>query len=75
MTDHTHDAQPTWQSMHVPPNGRSGWWIGEDDYSGLCVPQVDADCDHWVDAEDNCPHVFNHDQADADDDGIGDACH
>ncbi|MEO7109914.1 MAG: trypsin-like serine protease [Polyangiaceae bacterium] len=74
LTDHTHDAQPNWKKMHPPLDGRFSWWIGEDDYSGPCAPQIDADCDHWVDASDNCPSRFNHDQIDTDDDGTGDAC-
>lgn len=35
---------------------------------------VDGDLDGVVDADDNCPGVANGDQADADADGIGDAC-
>jgi len=34
----------------------------------------DTDGDGVVDTQDNCPAVVNADQADADDDGIGDAC-
>jgi hypothetical protein len=34
----------------------------------------DGDGDGIADAEDNCPDVANADQADIDDDGIGDAC-
>jgi len=74
LIDHSHDAQPKWKKMHPPVEGHSDWWIGEDDYSGRCIPAFDADCDHWVDSSDNCPQVFNHDQTDSDDDGIGDAC-
>jgi hypothetical protein len=35
---------------------------------------VDSDGDGVFDTEDNCPYTFNPDQADADGDGIGDAC-
>ncbi|MBN1512970.1 MAG: thrombospondin type 3 repeat-containing protein [Phycisphaerae bacterium] len=34
----------------------------------------DADEDGFCDSDDNCPTVFNPDQADTDGDGIGDAC-
>ncbi len=35
---------------------------------------VDSDFDGVVDAEDNCRTTFNFDQADANNDGVGDAC-
>jgi hypothetical protein len=35
---------------------------------------TDTDGDGWADDEDNCPNIANADQADADGDGIGDAC-
>jgi hypothetical protein len=35
---------------------------------------IDADCDVWPDAVDNCPVLANADQADANGDGLGDAC-
>jgi hypothetical protein len=35
---------------------------------------LDADGDGECDADDNCPQVANADQADADSDGLGDAC-
>src|SRR6185436_15364526 len=35
--------------------------------------QVDLS-DGWVDSEDNCPAVYNPDQADGNGDGVGDAC-
>lgn len=37
-------------------------------------PQQDADKDGIRNANDNCPSIFNPDQADIDNDGIGDAC-
>jgi hypothetical protein len=37
-----------------------------------CYP--DADADGVPDAEDNCPYAPNPDQADTDDDGVGNAC-
>ncbi len=38
------------------------------------VPPADGDMDGVLDGDDNCPEVGNPDQADADKDGIGDAC-
>jgi hypothetical protein len=49
-------------------------WLGETEYGGPCQPSKDADCDHWLDADDNCPSIYNPSQTDADDDGYGDAC-
>ena len=37
-------------------------------------PPVDTDSDGVADATDNCPNTANADQADADTDGVGDAC-
>lgn len=74
MVDHAHDGKPRWKAMHPPPAGQDDWWLGEDEYSGPCQTAVDADCDHWTDAHDDCPTIFDHDQADTDDDGTGDAC-
>lgn len=34
----------------------------------------DHDCDGSVDDDDNCPRIHNPDQADTDEDGVGDAC-
>jgi len=73
-----------WRAAH----GRADddWW-GELDYSGPCDAERDRDCDGWWDAgpirHDNCPlercdgdaeRCANPDQADLDDDGVGDAC-
>ncbi len=49
-------------------------WKGEVDYTGTCDHAHDVDCDHWYDEHDNCWSILNVDQADSDDDGIGDAC-
>jgi hypothetical protein len=75
LVDHSHDdsSQATWKAMHPMPPGEVRW-IGEDEYSGPCQIKRDADCDHWFAEHDNCPTLFNHDQADSDDDGIGNAC-
>lgn len=37
-------------------------------------PGVDSDGDSFTDAKDNCPTIWNLDQRDRDDDGVGDAC-
>lgn len=45
--------------------------------AGVCgcgVPDVDTDGDGILDCRDNCPAVANADQADSDNDGVGDAC-
>ncbi|MHC4837042.1 MAG: hypothetical protein ACYTF3_02480, partial [Planctomycetota bacterium] len=41
---------------------------------GCGMPDVDGDGDGHLDCDDNCPDVANADQADADVDGVGDAC-
>ncbi|MCB9451664.1 MAG: FHA domain-containing protein [Anaerolineaceae bacterium] len=45
-------------------------------YAGqtICLPCSDADGDGVCDNVDNCPSVSNPDQADSNDDGIGDVC-
>ena len=40
----------------------------------LDISQLDTDEDGVVNADDNCPAVANEDQADADEDGVGDLC-
>ncbi len=56
--------------------GDAGVWINE-----TCIDCIDSDCDGFGDPGtagtcpvDNCPEIFNPDQADTDGDGIGDAC-
>jgi uncharacterized repeat protein (TIGR01451 family) len=39
-----------------------------------CTGESDIDEDGVVDTEDNCPSVYNPDQTDSDNDGLGDAC-
>ena len=46
-------------------------WI---DSTSICAPEIDVDLDGVADDADNCPDASNPDQADADRDGIGDAC-
>ncbi len=38
------------------------------------VVETDTDGDRYGDSQDNCPTVYNPDQSDMDNDGIGDAC-
>ncbi|MEE8558389.1 MAG: thrombospondin type 3 repeat-containing protein, partial [Myxococcota bacterium] len=40
----------------------------------LRYSRPDSDADQWTDCHDNCPNHANQDQADADGDGVGDAC-
>lgn len=73
-----------WLVSHQPvasgPDGVRDWWVGELGYQGFCRSDVDYDCDHWLDEDDgtqvfdNCAGVYNPDQADADGNGVGDAC-
>ena len=42
--------------------------------TNLILDDDDTDADGIVDPEDNCPEIANEDQADLDDDGVGDVC-
>jgi len=56
--------------------GSSGCEIDCDDSSDRCTDDcaTDTDEDTFADCLDTCPTLVNHDQADADGDGLGDAC-
>ena len=44
------------------------------DYKESAEIPTDVDSDYWLDDFDNCADVFNPDQADSDEDGVGDVC-
>jgi len=69
-------------SAFVPPAGK---FIFVDPDAAVHLPSIsgpfcfpvkvmDSDGDGYIDDVDNCPQVYNPDQADADSDGIGDVC-
>ena len=60
------------RSVDGDANGTAVCDIGA--YEVGAVPLPDADDDGVIDSADNCPIVFNPDQADGDGDGVGDAC-
>jgi hypothetical protein len=62
-----------WYAQHN--RSPATYWLGEVDYTGPCNTYRDSDCDHWDDANDNCPDVYNPGQEDTLDTGIGDACY
>jgi len=51
-----------------------GWVFDDFRLSSVRRSQLDTDADGWPDDWDNCPQFPNPDQADLDNDGIGDAC-
>jgi hypothetical protein len=85
-----------WKLHHPRKDGMTAYWYGESDSTGgACDKTRDADCDGWLDnnddtagnfyfrERDNCvpgrpgqteQNSYNPDQADDDDDGIGNAC-
>jgi len=52
----------------------AGWRMDDVRISTVVRSGQDADSDGWEDDWDNCPYLHNPDQADWNDDGIGDGC-
>ena len=50
------------------------WTFGNQVLAKTNYCEIDTDGDGIIDPQDNCPNVFNPDQADSDGDGLGDAC-
>ncbi len=63
------DGQEDWDHDGMIDEGETDPNDPDDD-----VPFVDTDDDGVPDGEDNCPDIYNPDQADSDSDGVGDAC-
>jgi len=63
--DHDDDGNPTETDPADPDTDDDGWC------DGPLVPAGQTQCD---DPSDNCPLVYNPDQLDSDEDGLGDAC-
>ena len=73
------------QGNRMVYRGSGGWtnwpwssnsiaWNWDYEFYGIALPVPDGDHDGVPDARDNCPTVFNPDQADCNHDGVGDAC-
>ena len=68
-------TNPTGPGLGATPDARSAM----DVTTGLGLdifvpPDLDADNDGVVDADDNCSGISNPEQLDSDNDGLGDAC-
>lgn len=80
--DNVHITKGPLTKQSTFTGGREGWKIGgghgtidrEIYHTLLSGYPLDADSDGIPDWSDNCPDVHNPDQADADGDGVGDAC-
>ena len=59
--------------IYLDPNSSCDYCSGETDGAGVII-DGDIDDDDICNEEDNCPDVYNPDQEDFDEDGIGDAC-
>jgi hypothetical protein len=78
LTDHAFDFHSSTVNANFPPDSTftliSGASLRYAVTADIQSPPTDSDSDGVPDATDNCPAVANADQADADGDGIGDAC-
>lgn len=81
LRDHLLAACHLWAESEQTPLGADGPVTGEDcgdlinAWFSVGVGRLaDSDRDGWDDGTDNCPLVANFDQADVDDDRVGDAC-
>jgi hypothetical protein len=60
--------------IDILTNIGNGTDLTTDPSGTICDTSYDADCDGIPDLIDNCPYVYNPDQADDDHDGIGNLC-
>jgi Thrombospondin type 3 repeat len=72
--DNDGNGKPAKQGSDQPGSEDGTGPVVPEDGTGPVVPVDDADSDGVPDSSDNCPEISNEDQADADRDGIGDAC-
>ena len=69
------DEDGVFDEYDLCPKGPIGWVSTEEsDIEGDGCSDLDSDGDGFVDQADNCPSTANPNQADLDDDGIGDVC-
>ncbi len=70
-----HSLRARWRFATDGSTSSTGWYVDDIALSGLAANgQPDADGDGVSDDLDNCPNVPNPDQADLDNDDLGDAC-
>ena len=73
--DFDDDEDGVFDTNDLCPRGPIGWISTEEnDIEGDGCADIDSDGDGWVDQADNCPATSNANQADLDNDDIGDVC-